>query len=238
MEIAVAMDQETSTLSVHEGAADVVWQDQTTVVPAGYMVSFDPTHPPSQPVPLPKPPTLVSPVDGRSFRFRAAPPRVSFSWQSIDETKEFRVQIARDPRFDEIVYEDRHSRTAFVHGNLGEGTYHWRVSGLRGRIASVAGKAGTFTIKRDQEAPRLSVEFPSGPVTERTLTIRGETEPGCRVVVGAESVPTDPAGRFELTVALKSGYNFLVVQAIDAAGNTAFQNHTVVAELKDSEKEP
>ena len=72
----------------------------------------------------------------------------------------------------------------------------------------------------------------------RIGVVTGETEPGCRVVVDDVVVEADTEGHFELRVTLTNGYNFLVVQAIDAVGNTAFSKHTVIAELTDSTMEP
>jgi hypothetical protein len=75
-------------------------------------------------------------------------------------------------------------------------------------------------------------------VTTDRLIVRGQVEPGCRVVIGEQTIPVLADGRFEHELRLEPGYNFLVVQAIDATGNTAFSNRTIVADFHRPEAAP
>ena len=99
-------------------------------------------------------------------------------------------------------------------------------------------KIENLTVERDSVAPRLAVDFPSGTVTSARVTVRGATEPGCRVVIGDREAAVGADGRFEHEQTLQPGYNFLVVQAIDSTGNTAFSNHTILADLGSPEAAP
>ncbi len=238
VEIALTLDKDTAALAVREGSAEVVWNDRVTVVPSGHMVTFDPDHAPGVPIALPGRPVLVSPPDAESFRSRAAPPRVSFSWRPVDETSEFTVQIARDPAFAQIVFDRTQEQSSFTHGALAAGDYYWRVRGRRGSIDGPDSRTSRFEIETDQRLPLLRLQLPEEKVLGRTLVIRGETEPGCRVIIGDVTVPTDGSGRFEHSFELRDGYNFIVVQAVDPVGNTAFESRTIVAESPDSERKP
>ena len=237
VDLALAVDKNTSELSVRQGKADVVWNGKTTVVPAGYMVSFDAQTAPGTPLALPKPVTPVSPAADRRFLHRGAPPPVPFSWRPQDDTSDFTIQISRDASFDHVVQTFRRSATGFTFGNFGDGTYYWRVIGRRGTVEGQPSSASRFTVERQEKPPALTVEFPTGVVTEASIVLRGATDPGCRVVIGDRDVPIDALGHFEHSLAVRDGYNFLVVQAIDPTGNTAFDSHTVVAKLVGA-KEP
>jgi hypothetical protein len=68
--------------------------------------------------------------------------------------------------------------------------------------------------------------------------VRGTTDAGCQVFVNDVRAATDPSGRFEQSVTLRAGYNFIVVQAVDPLGNTSFRNHTVVARLAPAAESP
>jgi hypothetical protein len=102
---------------------------------------------------------------------------------------------------------------------------------VRESVQGAPSAAGQFSVERHDDPPKLSVQFPDGVVTQSSIVLRGSTEPSCRVVIGERDVPTDADGRFEHVVEIRDGYNFLVVQAIDTTGNTAFESHTVVAKL-------
>jgi hypothetical protein len=88
-EIALKLDRNRSTLAVLDGAAELVWKDRVTKVAAGTMVSYDPSHPPGAPVPLPATPSPLAPREGERFPFRANPPRVELTWSRVDDAPEF-----------------------------------------------------------------------------------------------------------------------------------------------------
>lgn len=237
-EIALALDRQTSALSVQRGTVEVAWGEATLRVPEGYMVTYDEKSPPGRLLALPQPPQPLSPAPQQSFRFRAAPPPVTFEWRPSDDCGEFRLQIAADPEFNEIVHDAEISATSFTHDNLAAGEYHWRVFAQRGAVASAPSTVGRFAVRPDAKPPGLTVDFPGGAVRGETVVLRGTADAGCRVLIGHTSIPTDATGRFEHELPLQDGYNFVVVQAIDAVGNTAFQNGTIIAEVANSGRQP
>jgi hypothetical protein len=162
---------------------------------------------------------------------------VSFSWRPVDATDEFTLQVARDPEFSHLIFDRTQSETSFTHGALGAGDYYWRVVGRRGPITGTASATSRFTIETAAHQPLLRVQVPS-ETTGRTVVIRGETEPGCKIIIGDATVTTDAAGRFETTLTLRDGYNFVVVQAVDPLGNTAFDSRTIVVGPAGSERKP
>jgi hypothetical protein len=237
-DVELATEDGASAVAVRGGSAELVWNGRVVSVPSGHVVTYDETHAPGVPAALPGPPRLLAPDDGAAFRYRQSPPHVSFEWLSIEDTDGFRLQVARDAAFEQVVYDERLATSAFVHGNLGAGEYHWRVYPVRGPMLGPPSPARRIVVERDRVEPRLHVDVPSGTARTDRLTIRGTVEPGCRVVIGDRAIPVGEDGTFEHAYPLRPGYNFLVVQAIDPTGNTAFSNHTIVADFASPEAAP
>ncbi len=115
----------------------------------------------------------------------------------------------------------------FSHGNLKEGEYYWRVSRLSGWAEGGFSETRMVRVVKDQAPPMLRVQLPGGVVQRARVTLKGVTEPGSRVFVQGERVTIDSAGAFEHGVPLKRGTNVIVVEAVDAAGNVAYQSDYV-----------
>jgi hypothetical protein len=218
-----------ATLSVFQGDAEVRWGDTTILVPSDHALSFDPSRPPGKPVRLPRRPSLVAPADGQVFTYRAATSRIPFSWKTADGTTDFGIVIARDPEFEDIVYKDQVERQEFVHGHLAAGRYYWRTYGVRDTARGPTSRTRSVEVLLDRAAPRLAVSLPVDPVGGRSVVVRGATEPGSLVFIGETRVPTDGQGHFEHELQLREGYNFIVVQAVDPAGNTTFWSREITA---------
>jgi len=226
----------TKTLSVNKGAAELKWGEETMIVGENEAVVFDEDQPPETLFYLPGPPALISPVDGQEYVYRSVPPPIEFEWAADPLVSDFRLVIARDSEFSDVVHEETLSEPRYVHGNLTAGRYYWRVNGLREEAEGPDGKVGSFTVSLDGQPPELHVRFPEGTVRAATLVIKGTAEPDSRVFIGDAEVPTTHSGEFEQTLPLRSGYNIVVVQAVDAAGNTAFESRVINAEFPETER--
>ena len=71
------------------------------------------------------------------------------------------------------------------------------------------------------------MRLPPPTTKENRFRLAGRTEPGARVLVGGERVPTNEAGEFEYDLQLRPGINLVVVQAVDPAGNVSFRSQMV-----------
>ncbi len=232
----VASHNGPTTLSVYDGDAEVRWGDTTTIVPANHGLILDVSQPPGLPRRLPARPSPVSPADGAVFTYRAATSRIPLIWQPADDTAEFGVAIARDPAFEEVVYEGRQRATSFVHGHLSAGRYYWRARGIHEAGEGPATRVRSFEVVLDDTPPALAVHFPEGDVPHGSVVLRGATEPGSVLFVGETRVPVDDGGRFEHELSLRQGYNFVVVQAVDKAGNTTFRSQKIVADSQKTKR--
>jgi hypothetical protein len=87
----------------------------------------------------------------------------------------------------------------------------------------------TVTIVLDTVPPSLQITGPEEGATtgERQVVVTGTTEPGANLTVAGAPVAVGPAGEWSAVVQLLSGTNRIVVQASDAAGNTATASRTV-----------
>lgn len=215
-------DDDSSTISVFHGIADVTAQGETVRVEANES-SFVPLgEAPGEPVALPPPPILIQPNNEEVFTYRDLPPRIKFLWEPPALVGSHHMVLSEDPDFVEILYEETVTRPDFSHGNLKNGTYYWKVSSVKGKTEGGFSPAREVRVVQDLEAPVLEVDFPSGTVNQEQFVLTGKAEPGSRVLVGGNPVSITEAGRFEFELSLKDGANVIVVEAVDDAGNVAY----------------
>lgn len=218
-----------STFSLYTGAAEVTAAGRTVRLGANEAVTVSPSSPPGTPIRLCDPPSLVAPGNDAVLPFGATAPKVEFRWTEVAGADAYRVVLARDARFDDVLLDKRVAGPRFVHGNLEPGRIFWRVSGVRAGTDGAPGAARELRLDRDAQPPALSVPFPEGTVESDHLLVQGRTEPGCRVFVADAPVAVSDAGEFRQDVPLKRGLNMIVIEAMDAAGNSAYQAKYVTA---------
>src|SRR6266571_2452433 len=216
-----------STIAVYEGFADVLARGQIVRVGANQSTVVKADGAPAALEPLPASPVLDAPADGDPVYYRDLPPPIQFVWSALPEAKAYHFVLARDPAFRSIVDEDYPALARLTHGNLRTGTYYWRVSGLDGTREGAFSPPRHFEVTQDREPPFLEVRLPPPTTKENRFRLAGRTEPGARVLVGGERVPTNEAGEFEYDLQLRPGINLVVVQAVDPAGNVSFRSQMV-----------
>lgn len=225
---------ESSTLAVYAGQASVTAQGQTVVVAPNHAVTVLPGQAPGTPVRLAARPVAGVPQDGAVQRFRTEATDVHFDWEDQDDAERYRFVLARDPDFAEIVHDERLDASGFTHGHLRDGTYYWKVSALRGGLEGPPTPRRHLVLIQDRQAPTLRVDAPPAIVETPTLLLRGATEPGCRVLIGEREAPTAPDGTFEVELPLDPGLNVIVIEALDPAGNIAYDSLLVTAKYPEN----
>jgi hypothetical protein len=176
---------------------------------------------------LPAAPRVASPEDGRSCRFREFPPTVVFRWGGTDGAELQRLLVARDPAFREVVFDETVDGDSLALGSLPPGEYHWRVSAQRAGVEGAPSAARRLSLVLDDVAPALRVDFPEGTVAGDLGRVEGATEPGSRLFVAGRQVPAGDDGRFRFDTPLRPGTNLVVVEAVDAAGNSTYRSQVV-----------
>lgn len=217
-----------STFAVYKGTTEITAAGHTVTLRPNQAVTVMLGATPGEPVALPGAPVLADPAAHALVPCRIVPPLLAFSWQPVPGASGYHVQIARDSGFKSLVDDDRVFSTVFAQGNLEPGNYFWRVSAMRGNAEGETSVSRPLAIVGDFAPPFLAVSFGEERVEPSTIVVRGEAEPGADVFVGNVRVPTDAAGRFSHEVELSSGWNLVVVEAIDPAGNVSHQSQRVM----------
>jgi mannose-6-phosphate isomerase-like protein (cupin superfamily) len=211
-----------STFAVIKGSAKVLANGQTVELKHNQMTSVVLNKPPAMPVSLPQPVRLATPQEGELFYYRDLPPQILFTWKDRKNVDGFRFMIARDARFEDILFDESLQRNKFSLGNLKNGSYYWRVSALKNRGEGIFSEAREIKVIRDMDPPDINIASLPSIVYEDTFTVHGSTEQGADVYVGGAPVDISPTGSFEYELLLEHGLNVLVVEAVDRAGNVAY----------------
>ncbi len=227
-EFKVTIDSDSSsTLSVYKGTAELATGEEIFRIEANQGITARPDGIADGPQLLPDAPELQTPVSGEVFSYQKIPPRVRFAWATHPPLDTYRVIIARDPAFEKIIFDSRLEQRHLIHGNLKEGTYYWRASAFRGVLESDFSETRSFRIIRDEQAPSLRVEFPSGTTHQDRVRLVGAADPGASVFVGNDRVKIHEDGKFEHEVRLQPGINVIVVEAWDQVGNVVYESRRV-----------
>jgi hypothetical protein len=216
-----------ATFVVYEGRGDVSSDGETLHIGPHQAVTVEPSGAAGTPVELPAGLEPLAPPAAATYVYRSLPPRVLFRWSGDARAEAYRLLIASDPEWSEVIADERVSGTEFVHGNLPEGRVYWRVSGLTGWAESAPTSTRRLELRRDATPPRLDVVFPDAPAADGQALLRGTVEPGSEVFVGDQPVVPGPDGSFEVALPLEPGTNVVVVEAIDPAGNISYRSKIV-----------
>ncbi len=121
-----------ATVSVYDGKAAVKSTGATVEVPARYGSSFEEAKPPTPPRPLPPAPAWTPDTTGGVVIALQGKASLHAAWQAVDDAAAYRVELAGDPEFHELI--DREEVPATVHDfrgeNLPAGVYYVRVRAI------------------------------------------------------------------------------------------------------------
>jgi len=221
------MEDAASAVTIYSGSGEVEAQGETVILGKNQLTRIEGELAPTQPVTLPDPVSLIWPAKNKTFPYRSLPPRVKFSWKSQPDAKGYHLLLSSDEEFTDILIDKKLRKPEFMHGNLRQGNYYWKVSSMNSAGEGAFGIPRGFTLVQDQLPPPLEVSFPPENVTQKKIEISGKTEPTSRVYIsGAEIVPADD-GVFRHDLQLKRGINVIVVEAVDPAGNISYQSRLI-----------
>jgi hypothetical protein len=224
-------DDQSSTIAVYKGTAEIMAQGKTVVVNANQSTVVGLNQTPLDPRDLPRALELKSPAGGKRFYYRDLPPKIKFAWQAHPGATAYHLVLARDPYFREIVTDDLFTGSGFSHGNLQKGVYHWKVSAMQDTIEGFFSRNGSFEVIQDQTPPKLQVQFPPSTIYQDRYTLHGRTSPGARVFVGGRRIKISGNGKFNYTLKLNPGINIIVVEAFDGVNNVAYRSQRVNRKL-------
>ena len=220
-------EDSSSTITLYSGTAEIEAQGETVILEHDQMTRVVGNAPPSAPVDVPKPVKLKSPANASLFAYRSLPPKVKIIWQPLDGMTGYRLQLARDNRFREMVLDEHLKTTAFAHGNLRPGDYYWRVSGVRGAEEGPFSLVRYFSLLQDDKPPTLVVNFPTQTVTTSKIQVTGRSEPDSLIFIAGQKIELSDTGEFSHTLPISRGMNVIVVEAVDQAGNVSYSSEMI-----------
>ncbi len=182
---------------------------------------------------LPAAPRIRAPQGNLVAKFRDLPPRVNFEWGRVARAQTYRLEVARDADFEEIIVDENLRDTSFTHGNLAEGNYYWRISARNGWVQGPVTRPRRLVVEQDLEAPVLELS-PIRQAASGEYRLSGRTSPDAQVYVRGEVVEVAADGTFDYVFRTAPGAQAIVVEAIDSVGNIAsnsqiFYGDTIVS---------
>ena len=188
--------------------------------------------------PLPGAPALLAPADNADVDIDREK-RLRIAWAEVPGVERYALQVSRSRLFvDNVIDVSNRRRAEATLGVQGEGTFLWRVAAIneadrrgpwsepaRFRVASFRTGGGG----EDREPPELEVQDVQSYGS--IFIVMGKSEPGASVWINEESVTVEADGTFTKTIQLvQSGWAFLEIRAVDAAGNEATRRNRVFVE--------
>lgn len=215
-----------STIAIYSGQANVNIAGEHYRVSANQGLTIAEDGSTSGARTLPSSPLIRAPQDNAVAKYLAAPPRVSFLWDRLPGVHHYRLEIAADPGFEEILADEYLVEPSFTHGNLSSGDYFWRMSARDGWVQGPTSTPRRLSVVRDSTPPSLKLR-PVQEVTAGRYALRGETAPDAKVYVLGQQVKTSADGSFEFLFTPNPGAQSIVVESIDAVGNVAYSSQVL-----------
>ncbi|MDH3588534.1 MAG: hypothetical protein OEQ74_03950 [Gammaproteobacteria bacterium] len=215
-----------SSVSVLSGAGVVTVGGHTTTVDAEHGVTININGEIIEEGRLPGRPTGIRPRNSKVYQYRALPPEVAFSWKPVPNIDRYRFRLARDADMNDVVVDERLGSRHFEYGGLQDGTYYWQVSAMDGFMEGPAAASHSIRLVRDASPPALQLQASQVVQGQEAIVVRGRTDPGASVYIQGEAVAT-VAGSFEQQVTIEPGTTLIVVEAVDGAGNVAYDSQII-----------
>ena len=220
-------EKEVVRLANFDGELDVFTRQGSVTIKKNEGSKIEPGKAPEKPKKLLESPVIKVPETGK-IQYNKT---VEFKWDMVKGAKNYKIQIATDPKFLEILAERFPRRNSYRWTFKKQGKYSVRVSSVNAdNLPGSYSDITQFTLLVDNTSPYLNVRKPyNGFVSyENTVEVEGEVEIGSKVTVNGTSVSIDSGGRFKTPVNVNVGSNSIVAKAVDLAGNISTIKKTVI----------
>lgn len=216
-----------STIAILKGEAKITAGDDSVWLSKNQAVTIFENQPIPEPQNLPEPIEALLPANKYVYYYRDLSPKIQFDWKTQSNVDEYRLVIAHDRGFKKIVADVTTSDSYFMHGNLKQGTYYWKVRGQNGRYNSDFNPPRQLRVVKDTTPPELKVSLPQKSVKQGRFVVSGSTEASASVFINSMPVAVDKKGRFSHEINFKKGGNVIVIEAVDSVGNTRVMSRLV-----------
>lgn len=184
---------------------------------------------PSDPLSVPEAPVALTPDPGSRFAYLDLPPVVPFRWSSSGGDGHYRLRATLGPDFKTEIVSQTTADSALDWGRFGPGVYEWQVSRVVNGVEGVPSAPRRLVVEQVGGTVLLTVEPLPRRVSGPALAVRGRARPGASVFVMGQPVRVRSDGTFDAQVDLPPGANVVLVEAVDAAGNSMYSSQVVYA---------
>lgn len=169
------------------------------------------------------PPVLMDPKSGDNVPLDPKTKGVTLSWAPVDGVHTFHVKVARNQFFTgPLIVDQDWTHLELVISNLNPGSYWWEVQsvGDNGKVSASSERNKFTVVPYAESGSKLPVEILALVQHGHVFEIKGQTEPGARVMVnGQEVAMINPDGSFHhFTNPLPAGESWITVTAQNSKG--------------------
>jgi hypothetical protein len=217
---------------VTKGSADFKMGTTAEKIAPFQKVQFDPEKQTVTKKQEIKPPVLMTPANRMPVFVAANARTTELSWTPVDDISTYHVRVSRNPYFSSVEKDAHINGTSYKIGPLEDGKYYWVVqSEDDDGHQSIESDKDEFTIvTKGAEGLSLALELKPFIQHAHVIEIKGNTEPGARVMVNGEQVPGMALdGSFTyFTPQLPTGENLITITAQNEKGAVNTTQRTVV----------
>ena len=169
------------------------------------------------------PPVLMDPKSGDNVQLDPKSKGITLSWTPVEGVHTFHVRVAKNQFFTgPLVVDQNWTHLELVLANLTPGSYWWEVQsvGDSGKLSSTSERNKFTVVPYAENGAKIPLEIVSLIQHGHVFEIKGQTEPGARVMVnGQEVAMINSDGTFHhFTNQLPTGENWITVTAQNSKG--------------------
>jgi len=178
------------------------------------------------------PPSLIEPANMYPKIVASNADPVTFSWTPMDNAKEYRIKLSKNPYFSSVILNKIVDATQIQLTYLPEGSYYWQVQsvGANGKESAESEKNRFTLIVRRESQVGILLELDQFIQHGHIIEVRGHTENSAHIMVNDQQVAViNPDGSFHhFTPPLPTGENIITITAQNAKGGVNTKTQKVV----------
>jgi hypothetical protein len=209
---------------VKKGGAEVVRGDENVKMVENEKVAFTSESEKMVKTKEIGPPVLVDPKAGDNVPLDPKSRGLTLSWAPVDGVHAFNIKVAHNQFFTGPMVLDQKNwpHLELMLSNMAPGSYWWEVQsvGDNGKISTASERNKFTVIPYTENSAKIPLEVVAWIQHGHVFEIKGQTEPGARVMVnGQEVAMINGDGSFHhFTNQLPTGENWITVTAQNSKG--------------------
>jgi hypothetical protein len=211
------------SILVKKGGAEVQRGSEDLKIGENEMLAFTTDSPNMVKTKEIGPPVLMDPKSGDNVQLDPKSKGITLTWAPVDGIHSFHVRVSRNQFFTgPLVVDQNWTHLELVLANLSPGSYWWEVQSVsdNGKLSSGSERNKFTVVPYAENGAKIPLEIVSLIQHGHVFELKGQTEPGARVMVnGQEVAMINPDGTFHhFTNQLPTGENWITVTAQNSKG--------------------